>query len=649
MAFSVAGFLFLEPNLYLLEERLGTIGWTMAPDQELEERIVIVAIDEQSIAAEGPWPWPREKMAQLVRGIDAAGAHLQVHDIVFSESRPGDGDLIAALSEANNAVISQIPVLEANSDYPEGSVDIQIGVMTDPLAGFNCNGQQTLGFGFPDASSFIAANLSFSAISKGHITPLVNADGTISKQPAAICVEGSPYPALALAALQKASSLNANGFIGVPVNVERGGGFFAPPYELTLDSYPGLSIPLDSEGSFRVSYASHPSTYQAISASDVINGTADLSVLSGAWVLVGATAFGLDDVVPTPYSGSAPGVELQARILASIIDVEIPYTPVGAKWILGLFCLIFGATLIWLPNAVGRGAGFIPLLVFLFPSLSLLIHTQFLSALSIWLGWMFPSIFGCVAAASILLLEQARVRGQRNRVLANLASYLPSDAAEQIAYSLPSSNITAERRNVTLLSADLRNFSAYTEARPAEESAAVLHYFFQRATQIVENCQGRIYEFKGDGLIAVWDSQGAKSAQLAYRAATQMLEQINDQLLEEYAPIGLEPLVVGIGIEQGPALMGSIGPAHRRAQTLLGDTVTIALRVQEMTADLAQPLLFGECVARQLDSVELQSQGSYLLAGLLNPHTLFAPAPAKSRPREVKRIPKLSVLSGGRR
>jgi class 3 adenylate cyclase len=269
--------------------------------------------------------------------------------------------------------------------------------------------------------------------------------------------------------------------------------------------------------------------------------------------------------------------------------------------------------------------------------------------LSVWLGWVFPSIFGGISAAMILLLEQARVRSQRNRVLGNLKSYLPKDVAHQIAFSLPSSDIKAERRDVTLLSADLRNFSLYSESRPAEESAAVLHFFFQTATRIVEQCKGRIQEFNGDSVLAIWDDQGTGSAEKAYRAAVEMLDQINHQLLAKYAPDGLEPLVVGVGIEQGPALIGTIGPAHRRAQALLGDTVTIVLRVQEMTADLSQPILFGECAARQIQSIQLQSQGSYLLAGLANPHILFAPSPEESRSGDDRSTPKLKVLAGGRR
>ncbi|MDA9612013.1 adenylate/guanylate cyclase domain-containing protein, partial [OM182 bacterium] len=461
---------------------------------------------------------------------------------------------------------------------------------------------------------------------------------------------GLPYPALAISALHQASSVGAEVKERMSASINSGDGLFGPAKRLTLSGVPGLAIPLDDNGSLRVSYARHPSSYQAISAVDVLNGSVDLSTLKDSWVLVGATAFGLDDVIPTPFSGAAPGVELQARILGSILDVNVPYSPRVAEWLLGFMCICFAALLMRVSALNSRlAAVLLPVMIVLLPLIALAVHAQLLHSFSIWLGWLFPALFGATSSAMVLLCEQARVRNQRNRVLNNLESYLPRDVAQQIAFSVPSSDIEATRCDVTLLSADLRNFSAYTESRPAEESAAVLHFFFQRATQIIEACNGRVHEYTGDGLLAVWDKQGGESAESAYRAGSQMLEEINGQLLEKYAPEGLEELAVGVGIEQGPALLGTIGPANRRAHILLGDTVTVAMRVQEMTADLAQPIVLGEVVARQLQGISLQSQGSYLLAGLRNPHTLYAPAPERPSLRDNRDGPKLKVLSGGRR
>lgn len=642
--------MFFWPSLHLFEERLGNLGWTLAPDSELEERIVIVAIDERSISAVGPWPWSREKMSQLTSSIDAAGAQLQLHDIAYIEPKSGDDLLRASFAASQGVVIAQIPVLSENSSDLKTTQDIQTGLMTHPVSGISCNDGAGVGYRLPRTSSYIASSSSFADVAKGHIAPLVNADGSISKQPAIVCVEGLAYPALALSALHQASMVGARNKTGMTAEIDVGGGIFGPAQRLTLSGYRGLSIPLDSSGNLRVSYANRPSSYQAISAVDVLDGSIDLSALEDSWVLVGATAFGLDDVVPTPFSGAAPGVELQARILASILDNNVPYSPRAGNWLLGFISVCFAGILLRVSALNGRSVGILlPLLAVLFPLTSLAIHAQLLHSFSFWLGWLFPALFGAISALTVLVYEQVKVRNQRNRVLDNLESYLPNDVARQIAYSMPSSDIESTRRDVTLLSADLRNFSAYTESRPAEESAAVLHFFFQRATQIIEASNGRIQEFNGDGLLAVWDGQSDESAKFAYRAGVRMLEQINGQLLEKFVPEGLEALALGVGIEQGPALIGSIGPAHRRAQVLLGETVTVALRVQEMTADLAQPILLGEVVARQLQDISLQSQGSYLLAGLKNPHILYAPAPKRAQSRNGGHSPALTVLSGGRR
>ena len=76
----------------------------------------------------------------------------------------------------------------------------------------------------------------------------------------------------------------------------------------------------------RISFAKAPFAFQALSEADVINDRIDTSILNNAWVIVGGTAFGMADIVPTPYSGAAFGVELQARLLTSMLDMSMPFT-----------------------------------------------------------------------------------------------------------------------------------------------------------------------------------------------------------------------------------------------------------------------------------------------------------------------------------
>lgn len=615
---------------HTLEETLGTSGWTLSPVVIPEERINIVAIDDKSLQEVGAWPWPRSTMAKLSQKLKEAGSQLQLYDIYFPEVAAGDEELVSALRDGN-AVLPQVPDLR---QLPE---QVRSGQLDHAAIGVNCNA-------FTQTSNYVGNASAFADIPKGHIAPWVENDGAIRQVPALVCVDGKAYPMLALSALQQALGTNTSA-----ISIKAGRGLLDAEQELSLDAYPGLRLPLDGHGNLRVSFANAPETFTSISASDVLAGRIDPSVLANRWALVGFTASGLIDIVPTPYNGAAPGVEIQARILASVLDDRVPYTPRAAALLLMLMSGVFAALLWSLASAREKLASYgLTIFAGLLPAIALGLHAQLLASHQIWLGWLSPALFGFFSASALLLHEFARVKLERSRVLVNLSSYLPAEVASEIAYSLPNSSINAHRKNVTLLSADLRNFSAYGEARPPEESAALLHFFFTKTTEIIEKFHGRVHEFKGDSLLAMWDGSDAITAQNALNAALEMQQSI-ENVLPQNPPAGLEPLALGIGIEQGPVLVGSIGPAHRRSHTLLGETVTITLRIQEMTADLANPILVGECAARQLAEQGLISQGSYLLAGLRNPHILYAPPIHDDAPSSARNeAPPLRVLRGGR-
>lgn len=630
--------LFREP-LGNLEERAGAAAWQFDATATPEQRVTLIAIDERSLAQIGPWPWPRETLTELSTALQSAGAQLQLFDVLFPEARPGDEAFVEAL-QAGNAVLAQVPVLGARQT-------LQAGTLTHSLGGINCNVM-------PGTQNYLGNHAGFASLPKGHITPLVASDGGVRQIPAVICVDGNAYPTLAISALLSAAGETSGGW---NASLQSGESLLGPARHLELDAYPGLRIPLDADGNMRISYERLPESYRALSAVDVLNGDFDPAMLDNTWALVGATAFGLDDIVPTPYSGATPGVELQARVMGSLLDDAVPYTPRAAGLLLTLLGGVFALVLLGLASMRQRLALFgLPLAALALPLLAYGLHIQLLVSANLWLGWLAPSLFAALAAGLLVLLEHSRVRLEHNRVYGHLNSYLPPDIAREVAYSAPSSAIDARRMEVTLLSADLRNFSAYTEARPPEESAALLHSFFVLATELIERHDGRVHEFTGDGLLAVWtgDSRGA---QQALKAAEAMQVAIQRDLLPRNPPEGLEPLGLGIGIEQGPVLMGSIGPAQRRSHTLLGDTVAITLRIQEMTAELALPILMGENAAHQCADPALQSQGRYLLSGLKVPQTLYSPAvPESTGGADDDRadagpggVPTLTVLAGGRK
>ena len=252
------------------------------------------------------------------------------------------------------------------------------------------------------------------------------------------------------------------------------------------------------------------------------------------------------------------------------------------------------------------------------------LHALLLLRAHVWLGWLAPGLFVGVAAALLASLEYARTRWERERVYQNLSSYLPQAVAARVAYQSRSSRVEAGHRDVTVLFADLRNFSAFCKARPAEESATVLHVFFTTVAEVVAAHGGVVEHLVGDGIMAVWNGAvPCSDPEEKTLAAARELWVRAVAALPALERFGLEPLDLGIGVESGVALVGTFGPAGRRTHTVMGEPVSVASRLQAMTADLAAPVLVGEACARRV-GIQLQDLGAFLLEGMTQERHVFA-------------------------
>mgnify|MGYP000290541515 CR=1 FL=1 len=183
------------------EERLASRTWSLANPQATERRVVVVDIDEKSTQALGPWPWPRERVATLLSGLDAYGVNLKVVDVLFEGAQDAaqDQKLALALKAGAPTVISQLFALNPQAQLKSGQLAGAMG--TCPA---NSTANQPFGtpaFGFMGAETLLAQ----SSAGVGHITPIIDADGSIRRVPAVVCYEGNAYPALAVAGLAAAT------------------------------------------------------------------------------------------------------------------------------------------------------------------------------------------------------------------------------------------------------------------------------------------------------------------------------------------------------------------------------------------------------------------------------------------------------------
>ena len=152
----------------------------------------------------------------------------------------------------------------------------------------------------------------------------------------------------------------------------------------------------------------------------------------------------------------------------------------------------------------------------------------------------------------------------------------------------------SEMREVCVLFLDIRGFTAMTRARPASETVALLNDFFAEMIDIVDRNHGIINKFLGDGFLALFGAplDDAKAAVNAVAAAREMLEAV-DRWNKARPQSALR---VGIGIHLGEAVTGTVGSPQRKEYTVIGDTVNLAARLEQLTKETGSQLLVSSSV-----------------------------------------------------
>ncbi len=588
----------------VLEEQSGDWVWRFAASGESERRVVIVDIDETSMQKLGAWPWSRDRLAQLSDALAAQGASLQVFDVVFPAPSEQDSRLVDSVRR-NGAVLSQVFAIQ-------GSSPAQQGLVSSPLDWPACPGL------FPVAKNYIANASAFAGLPVGHITPIVADDGSVRKQPAVICHNNRAYAALFLEALRREGG-------GAPssLSLSEGKGLFGAPWHIEGLALSPRPLPLDSDGNVRIPWTVHPDALTAIPAHRVLSGEVPKGLLQNAWVVVGSTAMGINDRVATPFSGIDAGLLVHAQLLIGVLDDRIPGVP-RHQWLFSLGVILLGVSGLALLR-LRRPVSSLIVVSLLVAVAGYVLKAVLLVRFAVWVDWLPGSLYVVLLAVALSLADHARSLWERDRIYAHLSSYLPAPVAAALAVRDPSDAIDATRSDVIALYADIRNFSAYCEIRPPEETAAVIHAYITMATDIVERYGGTIESIQGDGILAIWSQSktSSVSADQALSAARELLR-ASKGILPDPDPDNLQSLALGLGLESGPATVGSFGSARRRTHLAMGRAVTVAVRLEKMTVELAHPILIGENLAAYLGPHQLQSQGVFLLDGIVAPCHIYA-------------------------
>ncbi|QHI98990.1 CHASE2 domain-containing protein [Xylophilus rhododendri] len=592
--------------------------------RSLDERVVVVDIDDRSLAEIGHWPWGRDRMAQLTQELFARQQAAVVgFDVLFGEADESSG--LASLRRLAEGELRAQPGFAASVqrlgpalDYDQQFADALRerhavlgyyfghdrqaslrGVLPAPAIEHAAPGQPQPLLGTERWTS-AGANievLARAAPQAGFMNSIPDNDGVIRSVALIGGFQGRYYESLALAMYRSLLGQPALLPMVIP------GQTAAPGHPLTLEGLmlergdnPQL-LPVDERAAMLVSYRGRGGpeggSFRYIPAVDLLTGRLPAGSLAGKLVLVGTTAPGLLDLRVTPVGRAYPGVETHANILSNLLDGRSLQRPDYEPGYTALTILLSGLLLALLLPMLSVPAGI----------LLTLLTLAALGGLNFWLfaaqGLVLPlalSWLTVLAAFALNIGYGYFVETRSKRQLAQLFStYVPRELVSEMVREPARYSMQAENRELTVMFCDMRGFTAMSETMEPQALQALLNRVFTRLTEIIRQERGTIDKYMGDCVMAFWGAPVRTSdhARLAVAAASGMVEAVH-RMNQEHQAAGLPAIGIGIGLNTGVMCVGDMGSELRRSYTVIGDAVNLGSRLEGLCKVYGVEIVVGE-------------------------------------------------------
>ncbi|MEY2953861.1 MAG: hypothetical protein RLZZ401_1948 [Pseudomonadota bacterium] len=577
----------------------------------LDDRIVIVDIDEKSLAEIGRWPWGRNKLALLLDKLfDQHQVALLGIDVVFAE--PDDSSGLKQLKALAQNEWRDQPGFAERLNQMQGALDYdalfaqslknrpvvlgyyftgdrdgrKVGLLPAPvmsasaLNGRSINATHWNGYG---------ANIEVllkAAPKAGFFNALQDVDdGLVRSLPMLAEFDKQYYESLSLAMFRL--------LVGDPQVLP---GF--PQERLVSRSYnrleslilkregKTLEIPVTDRVAALVPYRGRGGvaggSFRYLSAADILSDSVAAGSLKGKIILLGTTAPGLLDLRVTPVGEAYPGVEAHANVLSGMLDGKILIKPDYALGFEILILCISGLLLAFaLPLLTATRAMLLSVLVM--AGLVLFNFSLFSSS-----GLVLPLASALLTALSAFALNMSYgyfVESRSKRELARLfGTYVPPELVDEMVKDPGRYSMAASNKELTVLFCDMRGFTKMSEKMEPLLLQQLLNDVFSRLTNVIRANRGTIDKYMGDCVMAFWGAPVGlpNHAELAIKSALRMVEVIH-ALNQSQLAKGLPEIGIGIGLNTGMMCVGDMGSQERQAYTVIGDAVNLGSRLEGLS------------------------------------------------------------------
>ena len=549
---------------------------------------LILAIDDRTVAHFGGWPIGRDVLAELILRLDGAGASAVGLDLLLLEPRldangdptPGDRALLDASTASGHLVLPFASTDRASAAATASDETIRSSAY---LTYVQSDTPTALGLSISGDSLLVPFAELAGVVSVGNVSVPLEPDGAVRHWLPVIGYDDRRYPSMAL----ELARLHRG--------VDRAAVLWVEGERLLLGNH---STATDQTGRLTLSAYGPAGTFRTISLVDFMTGRVPAHMVRNRIVLVGATATGVGDSYVTAFDGRLSGVELIATMTQNLVHGE-SLTRNAVTYGLSLALMLIGTILTASLSIIRQ-----PLLLFIGAIAVLVsgiatIYGAF-HEFRLWLDTVPTATAIALTGAWVISRRVARDRRstrmteERNRALSRFVAPALADrlATRDIA-------LTGEHEcTAAVMFIDLVGFTKATEDLPAVATLPLLGRFYRLVESATDAHNGIVDKFIGDGAMALFGISGSRSdtaAADAVRCALRLVTDFNAGEPEAWEAGGRK-LAISIGVHYGSVAMAEIGGHHQVQFTATGDTVNVASRLEELTRDLATPLVVSNAV-----------------------------------------------------
>ncbi len=597
------------------------------PFEELPVRVV--DIDEASLEQFGQWPWPRNRMADLVNRLTEMGAAVIAFDILFAEpDRLSPRSVMRDVGDLDPALIARLPDNDETFARAIAGKPVVLGFGLSNSG--NYRPPVKAGFAFTGESPFdapprlaaatpIRPELEANAAGVGHISLNPESSSAVVRAVPLLLSDGEQlYPNLALEALRVAQGASTYLLAGATDVADT----------ITLIRVGDVVVPVTAAGELWL-YVSPDRPERYVSAAEVLApgsaATEARAAIEGSIVFVGTSAAGLLDIRATALGDNVPGVSLHAQTVEQILSGRFLSRPDWADGLEILSVAVAGSLLVLLTTFVSPAVAL---------ACGLLITV--LAVVASWLafvhgGLLFdplaPIVFGSIihfAATAYRFLVSDR---ERRVVRRAFGQYLSPSLLYRIEHTRNALRLGGDDRELTLMFVDVRNFTEISERLAPTEVVRFLNTLLDALSHHVIDNEGTLDKFIGDSIMAFWNApvDVAGHPGKAVHAALAMRETL--ARLNEADAFGFgdeRKVAIGVGIHTGLACVGNMGAEIHFNYSAVGDAVNVAARIESACKDLGFDILVSETTAKALGGCALLDAGALPLKGKTTRTRLFA-------------------------